>query len=366
MTTSFSRRGVPRRPRPVAPPRVGHFYLNLADRRLFCLNETARQLLRDGVPINPADQERQPLLHLDGEPAASMDLPLQTAWRERRGCEASFLWPRPGGVVEVLSWCAAPLLGSAGEVVGVSATVVLGAHEPDWEELAGLAHDLRTPLQALRLLVPIVQTMPRPEVMTDVLQRLRGAADRAMAIAQDLLNWCKGPVEASRRASSDWLPLEPLLRGLVLEQETTARAKGIAMEMDLSATGGLAIKSHRVRLGRLIDNLLGNAVRYTAAGRVRLATAWRAGVGDGESCLVIAVEDTGVGMTEEEQDSIFEPFLRGKAGMADNDSGGSGIGLATVDRLVGELGLALEVSSQPGKGSRFELLVPRHMVRPEG
>lgn len=365
MPTTFSRRGGQRRPRPVAQPRIGHFYLNLVDHRLFCLNETARQLVRDGVPINPADQQRQPLLSLDGTPAPTADLPLLAAWRDRACREATFFWPRPGGVVEVLSWSAAPLLGPAGEVVGVSATAVVGAHEPDWEELAGLAHDLRTPLQALRLLVPIAQTGPRPEVMNDLLQRLRSAAERAMSIAQELLGWCKAPVQAARRTPSDWLSLEPLLRGLVLEQETTARSKGIAMEMDLHAALGLAIQTNRVRLGRLVGNLLGNAVRYTSAGRVRLVTAWRADDPEGAS-LVIAVEDTGAGLGDEEQESIFEPFLRGRAGMADSDSGGSGIGLATVDRLVGELGLTLEVSSEPGRGSRFELLVPREFIRAEG
>jgi signal transduction histidine kinase len=365
MSTTFLRRGGLRRQRPVAQPRIGHFYLNLVDRRLFCLNETARQLVRDGVPINPIDQQRLPLLTQDGTPAQVADLPLLAAWRERACREATFLWPRPGGAMEVLSWSAAPLLGPAGEVVGVSATAVVGAQEPDWEELAGLAHDLRTPLQALRLLVPIAQTGPPPEVMNDLLGRLRGAAERAMSIAQELLGWCKAPVQASRRTNADWLPLEPTLRGLVLEQEAAARSKGIAMEMDLHGARGLAILTNRVRLGRLVGNLLSNAVRYTSAGRVRLATSWRAAGGQ-PPCLVIAVEDTGAGLGEEEQESIFEPFLRGRAGLADSDSGGSGIGLATVDRLVAELGLALEVSSQPGRGSRFELIVPRELVRPAG
>ncbi len=362
MLNTFSRRGGARRPHPFLAPRVAHFYLNLTDWRLFCLNETARQLVQEGIPINPADLAQQPLLHMNGEPVMESQLPILAAGRERACREATFLWPRPGGAAEVLSWSAAPLTDQQGTAVGVTATVVLGPHAPDWEELAGLSHDLRTPLQALRLLVPLALTQPGPETMADVLQRIRSASDRAMSIAQELLEWCKAPVQVALRAVRDWMPLEPLLTSLVLEHEMSARNKGIRLEMDLEAVRGQTILSNRVRLGRLIGNLLVNAIRYTSAGKVRLYTSWRT---EPEPALVITVEDTGAGMTEEEQESIFEPFHRGQAGMADSDSGGSGIGLATVDRLVVELGLTLEISSAVGQGSRFDLIIPAELVRGE-
>src|SRR5262245_4141950 len=203
MSSQFSRRGAPRRPHPVAPPRLGHYYLSTGDQPLFCLNETARQLLREGVPISAADLERMPLMHLDGSAVTAQQLPLLAAWRERKPCEDTFLLTRPGGEIDVLSWSAAPMLAAGGEIVGVSGTAVLGPHEPDWEELAGLAHDLRTPLQAVRLLVPVAQMAPRAEVMGDVLARLRGATERAMAIAQELLAWCKAPVQAAQRTNRD-------------------------------------------------------------------------------------------------------------------------------------------------------------------
>jgi signal transduction histidine kinase len=363
MSSFVVRRGGPRRPRPGAPSLVGHFYLNTADRRLFCLNEPARQLLRQGLPINSADLERSPLLLFDGTPVRSDDLPLRAAWREGMAREASFLWPRSEEPVQVLTWCAAPLVGADGRLVGISATAVLTPHEPDWEDLAGLAHDLRTPLQALRLLVPLVQTQPPPDVLTDLLARLRAAAERAIAISQDLLDWCKAPTQPGLVARRDWLPLTPLLQSLTAEQEITARSKGIGLETDLAAAQGVEMLTNRNRLGRVVGNLLGNAVRYTSAGRVRLAATWREGQADSGSFLVLSVEDTGAGLAQEEQESIFEPYQRGKAGLADSDSGGSGVGLPTVDHLIGELGLTLEVVSEPGKGSRFDLLVPGNLLR---
>ncbi len=347
----------------MAPPRVGHFYLSCHDGRLFCLNEAARQLLREGLPVTPAALEQQPLLHLDGTLVRQTDLPLVAAWRGAAPHEGTFLLPREGYLPQFLTWSAAPMLGPHKVVVGVSSTVVLSAHEPDWEELAGLAHDLRTPLQAMRLLIPIAQTMPRPDVMYEVLQRLRDTSERAAAIAGELLEWCKAPLQAGQRAVRDWLPLEPLLRGLVAEHEAAARKKGIGLSAQLASAAGVEVFSNKLRLGRLVGNLLANAVRYTTAGHVQLSCLWRAKSADGLPLLVIAVEDTGAGLSQEEQESIFQPYQRGKAGLSDSDSGGSGIGLATVDRLVAELGLTLEVSSQSGEGSRFELLVPRDLLR---
>jgi signal transduction histidine kinase len=347
---------------------VGHFYLNSSDGRLFCLNETARQLLREGVPVTPAGLEQQPLLNLDGSAVTAEDLPLVAAWREGKARDGVFLLPRTGYLPQVLTWSAAPLLGPDRKVAGVSSTVVLSAHEPDYEELAGLAHDLRTPLQAMRLLVPIAQTMPRAEVLAEVLQRLRSTCDRAAAIATQLLEWCKAPLLARQRAAPDWMPLEPLLRGLVQEHETTARKKGITLSADLASAHGVEVYSNKLQLGRVVGNLLGNAVRYTAVGHVHLACEWRTVPSEGVPMLVVSVEDTGVGMSQEEQESIFQPLQRGRAGMSDaglsdSDSGGSGLGLATVDRLVAELGLTLEVFSRSGEGSRFELLVPRDLLR---
>ena len=366
MSSFFSRRGSARRPRPIAPPRVGHFYLNCQDGRLFCLNETARELLREGVPVTPKGLDDQPLLHLDGTALTHDEIPLLAAWRDGTAHEAVLLLPRAGYLPQFLTWSAAPLLGPKKEVAGVSSTVVLSAHEPDWEELAGLAHDLRTPLQAMRLLVPVAQTMPPPDVLSEVLQRLRGSSERAAAIAGELLEWCKAPLQANQRMTRDWLPLEPLLAGLVVEHETTARKKGIALTGDLTGSHGVEVFSNKSRLGRVVGNLLGNAVRYTSVGRVQLSCLWRTMPAGGQPMLVLSVQDTGAGMSEEEKESIFQPLQRGRAGLSDSDSGGSGIGLATVDRLVADLGLTLEVFSQSGEGSRFELHVPRDLLRRAG
>jgi signal transduction histidine kinase len=240
----------------------------------------------------------------------------------------------------------------------VVASLTLALPEPDWQELAGLAHDLRTPLQALRLLVPVLESMPflRADA-AELLERLRTAADRALAISLDLLDWCRAPTQPGRRVQRAWVPLGPFLESLAAQLTPLAQRKGITLVTDLGEAKALEANTDRNRLGRLLSNLLSNAVRYTAAGQVRLGASWRKdGAGQVEA-LALSVVDTGAGISPEDQESIFQPFERGKAGR-ESDSGGSGLGLAVVDRLVKELGLTLEVFSEYGRGSSFELLLP--------
>jgi signal transduction histidine kinase len=135
----------------------------------------------------------------------------------------------------------------------------------------------------------------------------------------------------------------------------------------------------RLRLGRLLSNLLANAVRYTNSGRVEFKAAWQmepptpidpallplaAAVAPARQ-LVLSVVDTGIGISVEEQESIFQPFERGRAGK-EGDSGGSGLGLTIVDRLVDELGLTLEVYSEYGRGSAFHLALPEELLIVKG
>ncbi len=360
MATFFARRKGSQRTQFTAPPRVGHFYLNVTEQKLYCLNETAQAFIREGVPLTSADLATCPLFTLDGEPVAGSDLPLGRCRREGTPQEATFQMPRPGGPPDTLTWSVVPLRAGDGNISGVTATLVITPPDPDWEDLAGLAHDLRTPLQSIRFLIPVLETMPLLPGGAKALEHLRGAIDRSLAIAKDLLDWCKAPAQGAPRGQRNWVSLEPLLQELAAEQSTTARRKGITLDVDIATLRGVEAHTDGTRLGRLIGNLLSNAVYYTNTGRVRLHAGWRDEPA-GKQSLELTVEDTGVGVAADKED-IFQPFQRGKAGQS-SDSGGSGLGLAVVDRLIQDLGLTLEVFSEEGQGSRFALLLPATMVR---
>ncbi|MBI1913262.1 MAG: HAMP domain-containing histidine kinase [Planctomycetes bacterium] len=358
--------------------RIGHVYLETASRQLHWLNETARRLHQEGVPFAAADLEKSALQRLDGKPAQAADLPLLKAWREGRAVEATFLLSRPGDRVDHVRWSASPLLGADGKVAAVFGTVLVGPPEPDWQVLAGLAHDLRTPLQAMQLFATLLETGETPAAEThEVTDSMRASAERASAIAKELLEWCRRPAQAGRRPERTLFPLRPFLTSLVDEHNVSARRKGLALVSRCDAADGWEIHTDQVRLGRLLSNLLSNAIRYTPHGRVDFTAQWREltptrgetdpfGTTDSarrrRASLVLSVVDTGVGIASEEQDAIFQPFERGRG--ADQEKGGSGVGLAIVERLVEELGLALEVYSVFGQGSAFDLIIPPRMLFP--
>jgi hypothetical protein len=364
MATHFSRRDAAAETRKAAPsaPRTGLLFLNTQKKRLYCLDETARQLVAEGVPVSAADLERQPLLTLEGEPVTADDLPLIAAWRDNEPRDATFILHRPGGPVQHVHWTAAPLCDGEEEVVGVSASVTVAPPEPDWQVMAGLAHDLRTPLQALRLLVPLLEETGLSPEGRELCERIRSAADRGMSVGLDLLEWCRGPTQNGRRVTNAWFPLGPFLRGLGSEQRAGADAKDIRLHTDVNAADTWEIYCDGVRLGRLMANLLSNAIRYTSAGRVLFTALWRPPSDSLPPAMVLKVLDTGAGIPQEEQESIFLPFERGRAGK-EGDSGGSGVGLSVVDRLVEELGLTLDVFSEYGHGSSFEVVIPAKMLR---
>ena len=341
---------------------IGHVYLDVRRRLLYCLDATARRFQADGIPFTTIDVLRHSLTTQAGNPALTSDLPLLIAWHEGRPAEAVFLLGRKGSAVQHLYWSAAPLCDGSGEVVAIVGSVFVRPPEPDWQLLAGLAHDLRNPLQALRLsLDELPAPEELPEEMRDTVGRIRSSAERALSVGKDLLEWARGPAQGGRRVEAGWFALEPFLVTLAEEQAVAARQKGLGLIRDLSAVSGWEIQSDRVRLSRLLANLLSNAIRYTPRGRVEFAASWRQSGEQRQLCL--GVHDTGAGISPEEQESIFQPFERGSAGKGDS-TGGSGLGLAVVDRLVQELHLTLEVSSNVGHGSSFQLIVPGPLLRP--
>jgi hypothetical protein len=350
-------------PDPYGAPILALLYLDVRGGRLHLLNDAARQLHAEGLP---ALGNEASLVHLRtpaGDEVRPAELPLPAASREGHAVEAEYVLARPGQPDRRLCWTAAPLRDGDGVVIAVLAAVCCTPQPPDWLALAGLAHDLRTPLQTLRFLSASLchggAAGPRP---AEDLDRFQSAAERALQVGSDLLEWCRAPVQGGRRVEAAWFALEPLLDALLREQAGPAGLKGVKLTSDLGAVKGWEAYTDRTRLGRVLANLLSNAVRYTGAGgQAALTAAWR-GEGD-KRALALGVADTGAGISPEEQESIFQPFERGLAGKGDS-SGGSGVGLSVTDRLVRELGLRHEFDSEHGRGSDFRVLVPQRLLRP--
>ncbi|ODR99995.1 hypothetical protein AUC68_02510 [Methyloceanibacter methanicus] len=212
--------------------------------------------------------------------------------------------------------------------------------------LAAASHDLLQPLNAARLSISVLSDMQE----SDDARRLAGRVDQSLQTIEDLI---KTLLDISKLdagvVTPDYqsFPLDQVLSGLEASFAPLAGAKQLKLEVRRS---GLLVNSDPLLLQRVLQNLVSNAVRYTAQGGVVVGARQR-----GTDCLIDVV-DTGCGISESERETMFEEFYRGTAA-AKSDHAGLGLGLSIVQRTVQALGHGLEVTSTPGKGSTFRLIV---------
>lgn len=229
---------------------------------------------------------------------------------------------------------------------------VEAAHLARSRHLAAASHDLRQPLHALRLSAEALRERVHDDESRMVVEHIHRSAMSLHEMFDALIDLARldhGTLPITRRVFA----IDPLLERLRAEAEPLARAKGLAL--DARGCGG-SVESDPVLLGRILQNLLVNAIRYTPSGSVTLAAAR-----DGPRVRVEVV-DTGPGIPADQRERVFGEFVRlGTAG----SQNGLGLGLAIVSRLAEQLGHAVTLKSEEGCGSRFAVVLPRAEPLPE-
>ncbi len=212
--------------------------------------------------------------------------------------------------------------------------------------VAAASHDLLQPVSAAKLYIASLADRCTTSEETSILTKAESALSGAEQIIEALLDISKldgDGLSFDVRA----VPLRDVLRPLRDEMEVLAANKGLRLDF---VESGLMVESDPAYLRRIVQNLLANAIRYTDSGRVLL------GVRRNGGSARIEVWDTGPGIAEDDQSSIFEEFRRLDTSASDND--GLGLGLAIVERACARLGHPLGLWSQPGHGSCFMVNVP--------
>lgn len=217
--------------------------------------------------------------------------------------------------------------------------------------LASMSHEIRTPLNAVVGFVDLLRDSSLDGFQRRCTEQIRDAAHGLLRIIDDLLDYAR--IENGRVAldlkSTDVPALIESCRELLMPQ---IEAKGIACTLDLP-DGIPAVEIDSVRLRQVLLNLMGNAVKFTDAGRVALIARYvPAAAGTGE--LSIAVADTGIGMTPQERDRLFHPFAQGDH----LGRGGTGLGLVISRMLVRAMGGEMDLASGPGVGTTVTIRLP--------
>lgn len=218
--------------------------------------------------------------------------------------------------------------------------------------LAAMSHEIRTPLNAILGNLELLSHSTLDAAQRDRLRTIRTASDGLLAIVSDVLDFSKIEAGELRLESIDFDVLDVAAQALRMFMPT-ARGKGLTLVGQLGETVTLPMRGDPTRLGQIINNLLSNAVKFTSAGRVAL----RVTVDAPQGALLMEVEDTGIGMSAEQQARLFRAFSQADPTI-NRRFGGTGLGLALCSRLAQAMGGALSVNSEPGRGSRFELRIP--------
>jgi signal transduction histidine kinase len=211
--------------------------------------------------------------------------------------------------------------------------------------LMTVSHELRTPLTAIRGHVSAVRegVIGDPELEEQSLAIVQLETERLERLVQDIIDLAK--LDARRfTLHREEVDMEALVQRAYLSFTEEARRRGIDYEVALDASAVITTDGDRVL--QIITNLLANAFRWTPdGGRVRLA------LDAGDGTVTVAVEDTGPGISRNDQERIFRAFYT-------RDDAGTGLGLAIARELSVALGGRIELTSEVGFGSRFELCLP--------
>ena len=224
--------------------------------------------------------------------------------------------------------------------------------------LANMSHEIRTPLNAILGFSQLMQHDPelssrqKHRVMT-----INRSGEHLLALLNDILELSK--IEAGRlTVNSTTFNLHALLEDLEMVFRNRAEAKQLTLDFAGIDRAPCYIFADEQKLRQVLTNLLGNAVKFTITGGVRLHV-WAEpakGKGPEEARLVILVEDSGPGIEPEAMDRLFDPFEQTSSGRRDGQ--GTGLGLAISRQFARIMGGDVSVASEPDKGSVFRLEIP--------
>jgi signal transduction histidine kinase/ActR/RegA family two-component response regulator len=225
--------------------------------------------------------------------------------------------------------------------------------------VANVSHEIRTPMTAILGYTDVLAEPDLPEAeRRDAIDTLRRNGRHLLGLINDMLDLSKieaGGLELRRREVSP----HSVAQQVVALLRERARAKGLALDLELIGDVPATVWTDPMRLQQILVNLVGNAVKFTAQGGIRVVLSVdedRAGQGR----LRIDVIDSGIGVAPSDHARIFEPFSQVDASES-RRFGGTGLGLAISRRLAEQLGGRLVLESESGRGSTFTLLLPLRM-----
>jgi signal transduction histidine kinase/CheY-like chemotaxis protein/HPt (histidine-containing phosphotransfer) domain-containing protein len=223
------------------------------------------------------------------------------------------------------------------------------------EFLATMSHEIRTPLNGIIPMLDLLASTRLGVDQQEILKTATASAQQLLRIVDDILDYSK--LEADKlELETTGFNLRELLQSVITLMERPAQAKGLHLLLYIDPSVRLPVRGDPVRLRQILSNLLSNAIKFTERGSVTI-TVRKTGETASQHQLRLEVQDTGIGISHEKREKLFQPFSQ-----ADTSTtriyGGTGLGLVISQRIVELMGGHIGVDSNPGSGSTFWFEVP--------
>jgi signal transduction histidine kinase/CheY-like chemotaxis protein len=235
------------------------------------------------------------------------------------------------------------------------ALILAQAHKDEF--VAAVGHELRTPMNAILGFNGVLrqELADRPE-QVEIVDHIRRSTSHLLQVVNDILDFSQLQAGRLQLHLAD-LDLAALLSETVARHQERAREKGLFLQAHTDVPDALHVRADRQRLQQVLNNLLDNAIKFTAQGRVDLRVRWAG------ARLRFEVQDTGRGIAPDRQAHIFHRFEHADV-QTNRAYGGTGLGLTLCERLVQLQGGEIGVHSQTGQGAQFWFELPLAVVHP--
>jgi CheY-like chemotaxis protein len=226
--------------------------------------------------------------------------------------------------------------------------------------LANMSHEIRTPMNGVLGMTQLLEISGLTEEQQQYAEALKKSGTNLLSLLNDILDLSK--------IESEMIEIQPInfslkesINDVVLTQKSLIHTKGLKLEVTVSDRIPGFLVGDQLRIKQILLNLLGNAVKFTLKGCITISANLLT-QNDGIALIELAVQDTGIGISPDAVDKIFQPFVQ-ENGSTTRQFGGTGLGLTISRRLAELMGGSIKVESMPGAGSCFRVTLPLAIVQ---